>query len=105
MKKPPPDPVSEPFVIETFLPVGYYERRILAQPEPSCWNGSVRVRKTRVTIQPIDEPREVVAARVQELWEHSDNYHHWEPLRRAADQLGYELIGPPGARAKKETAR
>lgn len=79
--------------IETFRDVGLWELSNLTQNEPSCHNGSIRVRKFRVTIEPIDEPNEIIAERLQALWDTSDNHHEYEPLRRYAKSIGYELKG------------
>jgi hypothetical protein len=88
--------------IETFQSVGSYELLKLTQNEPSCYNGAVRVRKFKVTIEPIDEPNEVIAERLQVLWDSSDNHHEYEPLRRYAKSIGYELKGNWGNNRKKK---
>ena len=79
-----------PTVMETFLPPG---PMLTKQGEPSCWNGMVRARKYRVTVEVIDEPTGVVAGRLQKMWEESDNIHHMDPLKTAAREIGYELQG------------
>jgi hypothetical protein len=80
-----------PQVLETFrCPVPYWLGQISEQ-SPSCFNDRVQVRKYRVTVELIDEPKEAIAARIQKLWVESDNYHHREPLRRVADEYGVSL--------------
>lgn len=76
---------------ETYRQIGGYERGNIEDTIPSCFNGIVRFRKYKVTIEEIIEPNEVLAERIQKLWDESTNYHHAEPLRRAAISIGYEL--------------
>lgn len=67
---------------------------------PSCFNGFVQVRRYRTTIEIIDEPVEILRARLQQLWDECDNHHHWTPLRNAAHGLGVTLLGNAGAKRK-----
>lgn len=76
---------------ETFSKVGAFERDRLTQTEPSCFNGIIRVRKYRVTVELVDEPAEVIAERIRALWRASDNHHHRAPLRAVGEQYGVEL--------------
>lgn len=82
--------------IETFRDVRGYSLHSLMAHEPSCFNGYVCIRKYRVTVEEIDEPNEVLAARLQGLWDRADNHHHMRPLKAVAAQLGYELTGEFG---------
>ena len=47
--------LTEPCVIETFTNVRTFETRNLRLDEPGCWNSEVRFRKTRVTIEIVEE--------------------------------------------------
>jgi hypothetical protein len=86
-----PNPlVSRSF--ETFQWLGSWQESRLRQDEPYVWNGVVGVRKYRITIEPVDEPIEVLRQRVQALWDKCDNHHNWEPLQRAAASLGMERL-------------
>lgn len=77
--------------IETFRdPRGYWLRQI-EQKEPSSFNGDVQVRKYRVTVELIDEPDDVIRARIQTLWDECENHHHWQPLKAMAKKYGLEL--------------
>lgn len=77
---------------ESFLPLSNYERSRLRQGEPSCFNSEVRVERYRWVVERIEEPVEVIYARLLELWETCDNYHHWGPLKEVARRLtGMEL--------------
>lgn len=66
---------------------------------PSCFNGIIAVEKFRLTVERIAEPKEVIGARLQKLWEESDNHHHHAPLMAYARRLGVVLAGAHGAKA------
>lgn len=83
-----PPPTSE---IETFRDVRGWSLDNLVEQEPSCWNGNVSVRRFRVTAEMIEEPDEVIIARIQKLWRECDNHYHWQPLRNAAARYGITL--------------
>ena len=70
----------------------------LTDTHPSCWNGCVQIRRYRVTVEEIAEPREVLCARLQTLWDECDNHHHRLPLKCAAAALGYALNGDAGSK-------
>ena len=76
---------------ETFDKINGYRESQLISKDPSCFNGIVSVRKYRVTIELIDEPMNVIHARLQKMWDECDNSHHWGPLREAAKEYGLEL--------------
>ena len=76
---------------ETFKEIdGYYKQRMI-ENEPVCFNGMVKVRKYKVTIELIDEPIEVIHARLQKLWDECKNSHHWKPLKAEAKKYGLKL--------------
>lgn len=85
----PPDPY--PITFETFRNLAGYDERQMQRPDPSCFNGIVSVVKYRVTIERVEEPVEVIHARLRTLWRATDNHHHVDPLRQAAAQYGLEL--------------
>jgi len=91
----------EPIVMETFSEPHQYAIKNMKQDCPSCFNGIVEVRKYRITVELIDEPNEVIAARIQALWDNCDNHHHWDPLRFAAKEIGYELQGNHGNKLRE----
>lgn len=78
-------------VFETFRRMGTYDQMQLCEKEPSCFNGQVNIRKYRVTVETIDESKEVLAERLLKLWRECDNHHHWLPLQTVAKDLGIEL--------------
>lgn len=91
--------IADKTVIETFREVGSWELGNLKQSEPSCFNGCVRVVKYRVTVERVEEPDDVVRARIQALWDTCDNHHHRGPLRDMARTYGMSLSYGKGATA------
>lgn len=83
---------------ETFKKLNFFDTNNIYQREPSCFNGMVRFKKYRVTIEPIEESDEVYAARLQELWDNSDNHHDSQPLEKAAASIGYEFTTKRGSK-------
>lgn len=67
---------------ETFAEVGPYEQRQLTKDEPSCNNGCLRIRKYQITVELVEEPIEVIQARIRTLW--AEKSHHHTPLLLAA---------------------
>lgn len=68
---------------------------------PSCFNGKVDVLRYRITVELIEEKRDVIFERIQHLWDHCGNMHHALPLRNAAASIGYELQGSYGSALRK----
>lgn len=97
----PPPAKVEKVVIETFRPFDRIEQDRMRDDAPSCMNGSVRVRRYRITVEPVEEPPEVVHQRLQELWEKETNHHQRIPLLREAARLGYVLKGDMGAKGSR----
>jgi len=85
-----------PASIETFRSIAGYSLNALKSDKPTCFNGVVNVVKYKVTVEVIEEPIEVIHARLQELWDKSDNHHHYDPIKQAAAKHGYELQGSHG---------
>ena len=76
---------------ETFREIDGHAKHQLIQDSPSCFNGMVRVRKYKVTVELIDEPIEVIHARIQKMWDECDNHHNREPLKVEAKKYDLEL--------------
>lgn len=95
MKKKPktkqPPPPEFPCVIETFRHPGAWERDSLTRACPVVWNGIVSIRRYRITFEEVEEPKEALVERLRKLWRECDNHHHWQPLQKAADSLGFQL--------------
>jgi len=92
-----------PFEREIFADENYvrYHLSHFIGNEPHVFNGRVSFRRWKCTAELIEEPQEVLAQRLQDLWDHSGNIHHWEPLKDAAKSIGYELQGSPGSKRKR----
>jgi hypothetical protein len=80
-----------PVSFETFKAPSFYALHAMKQDEPSCFNSVVNVRRYRITIERIEEPDEIIRERVQKLWDHGDNHHHWNALRAAGKHVGLDL--------------
>lgn len=80
-----------PIVVEFCGPSRFVIHDIKKDQVPHVINGQVFFRRYRTTIEIIDEPREVLAERLQELFDDTDNMHHIGPLREAARSIGVEL--------------
>ena len=76
---------------ETFRDVDNYAQLQLLQEAPSCFNGIVRVKKYKITIEEIKEPDGVIIDRLIKLRSNSTNSHDWMPLREAAAEYGVKL--------------
>jgi hypothetical protein len=85
---------------ETFRNISGYEQSNLTSDNPTSFNGDVRIKKYRVTIEEIVESDEVYIERIQDLWDTCDNMHHWTPIENVAKSLGYELKNKFGNKRK-----
>jgi len=92
----------EKTTFETFRNIGGYEISNLTAKEPSAFNGEIRIKKYKVTIEEIIEPQEVYEQRIQELWDKCDNHHHWKPIESAAKGIGYTLTRKVGNKIEKQ---
>lgn len=95
------DPDRE--VVEVFGFPRYFVQglRTSRSREPSCFNGEVAFERYRVTVERIEEPDEVLVARLVDLWETSDNIHDAPPLQKAAKWLGASLTTGRGSRRER----
>ncbi len=76
---------------ETLREIGMYEISNLTQKEPSFFNGWIRIKKYKVTIEEVVEPKEVYEQRIQELWDKCDNPRYHQSIIAVAESIGYEL--------------
>jgi hypothetical protein len=87
--------------IETFKPFGQWEQMHCYAKEPYSFNGQVNVKRYRITVEEIEEPREVLLERLRELWRKRNegiNAHLTaREIIKQAKALGVELSGelPP----------
>jgi len=86
---------------ETFSRVGSYDVSRMTESKPFCFNGVVRFKKLKVTIEEVEEPIEVYQERLQNLWDESTNYHDYKPLNDAAESIGYKFKNEKGSKNKK----
>ena len=84
-KRTPPE--VWPKVIETYQHMDAWRLDQLVAGAPSCLNGEVRVSRYRITVEPIVEPTEVLAARVVHLWRTQRYNQHQTLVLRAAGKL------------------
>ena len=59
--------------------------------EPYCWDSEVFIHKYRITIERIEEPIEVLQARLQKLKDESKNMHHRDAIWKKATELNIVL--------------
>ena len=85
-------------IIETFREISGYDLIGFTQDKSSCFNGIVRIEKYKITIEKIEESKEVYKERLQKLWDECDNIHHWTPMREKAKQLGVVIEGSAGSK-------
>lgn len=77
--------------IETYRDIGSYELANITQKEPSVFNGMVRIRRTVVTVEVVEEPHEVLEARLNELYKNEKNHHNIAAIMAYAKKHGYKL--------------
>ena len=92
---------KEKIEFETYRQIGSYYQNQLTDKEPSSFNGEVRIKKFKVTIEEVEEPNEVYCKRIQQLWDYCNNHHHWTPIQNVAKELGYTLQGRVGNKIVK----
>jgi hypothetical protein len=82
---------------ETFYDIGNYEINNLKQEQPSTFNGMCRIRKLKVTIELVEEPIDIIHARLEEVWLHCDNWHNRECIEAEARRYNYTFKGDFGS--------
>lgn len=99
-RKPPGPAESQSF--ESFMEPGW-SFRLLHHPhnKPSTFNGVVRVRKYRYSVEPVEEPVEAIHERLRKLWAECDNYHLRFPLQVKAKEYGLVLDPNEYGKARK----
>ena len=75
---------------ETYKHFDDYDISNLTQKEPRAFNGELRVKRYKVTIEEVSTIEEECDA-IQKLWDDCDNHHHYTPIRNYAKKIGYEL--------------
>jgi hypothetical protein len=95
-KKSQPPPPRFPFVVETFRDPEWAVRSMVSD-RPSAIN-FLSYRRYRITVEEIDEPTEVLVARLQDMWERADGLREAERIGTEAQHLGASLVGLPGSK-------
>ena len=90
-------PDFEKTEIETFLSPHQVVKDCNLSPLPNVHNGILNFRKYQVTIELVEESREILVERLQYLWDRCGNMGNAETLRNAAKALDYELRGNWGS--------
>jgi hypothetical protein len=83
--------VQFPLEFETFRLIDKYQQRALTRDQPDVFNGVVEVKRYRVTVEEIQEPDEVICARLQRLWDENKNCHNFRDLARIAEEYDYQF--------------
>lgn len=73
----------------------------LVSTKPTCFNGDIRIKRYRITIEEIQEPNVILGQRLQKLWEECDNWHHHDNLITTAKEIGWVLQGDRGQKRKQ----
>lgn len=89
MAKSKKDPYA-PEVMETFLPP-HSTIAGIKRSEPDCYNGFVHVQRYRVTVELIEEPAEVLEARLRELLKTTTRSDAKKEIYAEAKRLGIKL--------------
>ncbi len=84
---------------ETYEKFGDYEVRNMTSDKPRAFNAMVKVARYKVTIEKVSTVEEDHEA-IQKLWENSDNYHNYSPIKNFAKSIGYDVVGDFGANLK-----
>jgi hypothetical protein len=95
--------IPDRVVVETFGFPGYLVRNLQTsnRREPFCFNDEVGFERYRVTVERVEESADILFERLVELWETTDNFHHWTPLKDAAEKIGRKFTTQPGSRRER----
>lgn len=96
-----PEETNKIISFETFQTFGSHEICNMTRDIPTCFNGMVKIKKYKVTIEPIEESIDAYTKRLQDMWEKCDNHHHVAPIESVAKSLGIILKGNRGSKLKK----
>lgn len=75
--------------LETYKVFTKHQIEMMINEIPQCWNQEVFVKRYRITIEEIPESNEVLGARLEKLWEETENMHDYGPLQEYAKSIGY----------------
>lgn len=107
-KKPVPAPEPEP---PTRILEGFDWHRtpdlrsyggVNLKEAPAVFNGTVYVYRYRATVERIEEPAHIIAARIVALYLASDNPHHRTALAQEARRVGFDIHAAVEAHKEKD---
>jgi len=87
---------------ETFRHITKDDMYNLKLTNPSSFNRYVRIHKYKVTVELIEESKEVYNERIQHLWDHCDNHYQSIAIEQKASELNYALISTYGNKLTKK---
>ena len=91
-------------ILKTMIPPNnifdYYN--IIINNTPTSFNGFVRFKKYKITIEEINESKEILCKRLEKLWCEEKNYHQYKPLQEEAKKLKYKFKNSFGSKIKKD---
>lgn len=94
-KKKAPAPPLEPVKTVVYEGFGSRDARAVTRPylcQVPGYVNSISLHRIRITVEVLEEPTEVLAERLQELWETLPyNVHHSDTFKRHASEYGIEL--------------
>lgn len=77
--------------IDTFYEMDDYSLNKLIVENPSVGNFDVHINKFKITVELIEEPKEVIEERLQKLWDDCKNHHHKALLLKKAKEINYQF--------------
>ena len=83
--------MAEKKLLEVFGEPNDYLLQHLGSKEPRIWNGVVDVKRYRITIEEIEEPKEVLKQRLQALLLKRGHISDPDSIRTEAKRLGITL--------------
>lgn len=76
---------------ETFGEVNSGAIESLTRKAPNVWNGQVNIKRYKITIEEIEEPKELLRERLIALLNQKTHISHPSSIRAEARKLGIEL--------------
>lgn len=85
-------PPKYPKVVETWGEPSFTWNTFWTEMPTDAINGNIKIERYRVTVEKIEEPIEVLRARLLKLWRTDEhNPHHYEAFQHWAEKLGMDF--------------
>lgn len=81
---------------ETFRQIGPNQIANLTSPEPYAFNGGINVLKYKVTIELVEESKDIYEQRLQRLWDVCDNPNYYKSFIDISKEMGIKLTCTAG---------